>query len=204
MEINKSQKKIKEIINAAENNKKEIRQKISDEADTLVRTQREQAKKEKLKIFADNLRRYREQKKLNRNQFGALLGLKPPNYYPYEAGTQEPGALLVMQITNVLGITINDLFSTDQRKQETEGMQCQIWFTAHNLEATYDGNDTLILYPEGLPPETISITEAKDIIKISEQKNIPTMQDTIITEIFRAIHKRTPGKKAAGELRQKK
>lgn len=66
-------------------------------------------KEEKLKIFADNLRKARENAGLSKPAAAEKLNIQPAQYYRYEGGRAEPGMLMVTDIANKLQIPVATL-----------------------------------------------------------------------------------------------
>ena len=68
-------------------------------------------KEEKLKLFAENLRKARENAGLSKPETASKLNIQPAQYYRYEAGSAEPGIFIAIEMGKLFGITTTKLFT---------------------------------------------------------------------------------------------
>ncbi len=72
-----------------------------------------------VKKFSENLKRIREEKKISRRQLAAKIGIEENSVGAYERGTREPNISRIIQLTEILGITINDLIETPMEAKKS-------------------------------------------------------------------------------------
>lgn len=68
--------------------------------------------------FAENLRKYREQKGLKSIEFAQMLGLKYPTYLNYENNGKEPKFEVLVKIADLLNVSLDELLGRDCTKAE--------------------------------------------------------------------------------------
>ena len=68
-----------------------------------------------MKNVAENLRRYRQTKKLTQEQVAQHLHIDRTTYNKYEAGVVVPPLEACVTLCAILGITPNDLLDWDRR-----------------------------------------------------------------------------------------
>jgi len=66
-----------------------------------------------MKIFAERLKRLREERELSQRKLAAILGLNHSSYARYEHNTAEPTQEMVLKIADFFGVSVNYLFGTD-------------------------------------------------------------------------------------------
>ncbi len=147
-------------------------------------------KQEFLKIFSENLKRAREAKGLTKIQFGDMCGLLPSNYHRYESGSQEPGVITALLMSSILNVSINELFSSETNQRVLEGLRCQAWFEAHGISTSYDNENIITLYSDDFPTKTITVDNAKTVIKETKDLITPVLRDIVMAEIIKAKFKK--------------
>ncbi len=63
-----------------------------------------------MKRFGENLRAYRSIKKLSQRKLGELLGVSARTVSDWECGNTEPDIKTIKEITNVLNVSLDELF----------------------------------------------------------------------------------------------
>lgn len=155
-------------------------------------------KQELLKIFANNLKQTREARGLTKIQFGDMCGLLPSNYHRYESGSQEPGVITALLMSTILNVSINELFSSETNQRVVDGLQCQAWFEAHGFSTSYDNKNIITLYSDDFPVKTITVDNAKAVIKETKNMITPVLRDIVMAEIIKAkFNKPKSSKKTA-------
>ena len=76
-------------------------------------------KKEILKQFGENLKRIRKEKKISRAQISQMIGLDENSVGSYERGGREPGLSRIIQLTEILGVSLGELIEdSDEVKKK--------------------------------------------------------------------------------------
>lgn len=79
-------------------------------------------KEEKLKLFASNLKRLREQAAMTKRAVATAAGIIPQQYYRYEDGTSEPGIVMAAKLAAVFSASVQELFAVVD-KPESEATE---------------------------------------------------------------------------------
>lgn len=153
-----------------------------------IKQEKEEQRNTALQIFARNLKKYREIQGFNKNQFAKLCGMLSPNYSRYEAGVQEPGAIMAIQIASLLGVTVEDLFE-DNNDTTIDANICLAWFEARGMETSYDGDNTIAVIADGLPAYILTLEQAKTIITNAETTIEPSLKAAALAETLKATTK---------------
>lgn len=194
-------KSFESLIKEAKTNLTENKQIIGEEANDFLNKQKEEKKKEYLKYFSQNLKRYREKKNLSKNQLGNMCGLLPPNYHRYEAGIQEPGAITALKIAAILGITVQELFAPPQDPR-INGYECQGWFESLGFKTYFDDENTISIVIDGIPTQTVTVEEAKEIIESTKTLMSPIIQEVAALETIKRNYKNQPKTRVAAILQK--
>lgn len=156
--------------------------------------------------FAERLRFYREDKKLTQTQLAKRLGLTPQTYNRYEKNGAKPSILLLINIANALGITVNRLIGGYDPSRCDLALfylsKVSIDYKAENEsivvrrplreELTPDEMDAYEASGEKNPTEGVPLTESELCYYLNfawETANRKTEQDmdTIVATTFRPL-----------------
>lgn len=176
--------KTREILKKALENDKSIRAAISEEVNNILRSNKEEKRKRHIEAFSRNLKKYREKKNLTKLQVANMCGLLPPNYYRYESGQNEPGAITAIQISEILGVKVEDLFEISPDESKKSAAALQSYFEQRGYATSYDGLNTITIIRNVSDITEISRITINDAIEI--QNSIEQMLTPIIQEIITA------------------
>lgn len=70
-------------------------------------------------MFGDQIKSYRENKKMTQNEIASILEVSPATVSKYEAGTLEPNIESLKRLAELFGISIDELLRDDKEKIDT-------------------------------------------------------------------------------------
>lgn len=178
--------KTREILKAALENDKSIRATISEDINNVLRSNKEERRKRHIEAFSRNLKKIRENKKLTKLQVANMCGLLPPNYYRYESGQNEPGAITAILLSEILGVTVEDLFEIAPDDKKEGALSLQSYFEQLGFATSYDGLNTITIIRNvagNTEVNYVTIMEAIEIKQDIEQMLNPVIQDLITAKL---------------------
>lgn len=145
-------------------------------------------KEEKLKIFADNLRKARENAGLSKPAAADKLNIQPAQYYRYEAGSAEPGIFIVIEMGKLFGVTTTELFhgiESDISKADYIVNKLRSYgITANIIEGD---SEHLQIQLRDFPPSKESITFMENVISVAEEATQLTLEKAVPSAYFKVL-----------------
>ena len=115
-----------------------------------------------------------------------MCGLLPPNYYRYESGQNEPGAITAIQLSEILGVTVEDLFEIAPDNKKEDALSLQSYFEQLGFATSYDGLNTITIIRNVSGNTDVNYVTIKEAIVIKqdiEQMLNPVIQDLITAKL---------------------
>ncbi|MBO5637925.1 MAG: helix-turn-helix transcriptional regulator [Acidaminococcaceae bacterium] len=145
-------------------------------------------KEEKLQIFANNLRRARENTGLSKPETAKKLNIKPAQYYRYEAGKAEPGILMAIEIANLFQVTTTDLFDgIESNVSKADYIITKLRGYGVNAMTIEGKPERILLQFKNSPPSDVSIDIMDRVISIAEDHAKQIMKDSIPQAFFKVL-----------------
>lgn len=95
--------------------------------------------KKEYTAFNQNLKCYREQAGYSANEFAAMIGLTPNTYYAYETKDREPSFSILLKISQILHVSIDDMLGNAQDTAQNHYIQF-LRSIGLNVDITDNGN----------------------------------------------------------------
>lgn len=175
--------KTRELLKLAMQNDKSIRETIATDLNNILKENKDKQRKQYLEAFAHNLKTYRERNNLSKLQVANMCGLRAPNYYRYESGQHEPGALTALQLADILGTTVTKLFEIEPNNKEFTALSLQSFFEQQGLATSYDGMNTLTIIRNDNAIYYLSLNEAQELKTALEEMINPIIKKIITAQL---------------------
>ena len=96
--------------------------------------------------LGNNLKKYREQKKLSQRKLAKKIGIHHVNYYRYEKDKILPSAEIIKKLSLVLEISIDDLILTEKEKNNLRTSNKELLERLDKIDQLSKKNRDSIIY----------------------------------------------------------
>ena len=146
-------------------------------------------KEDKLNLFANNLRKARENTGLSKPEAAKKLNIKPAQYYRYESASAEPGILMAIEIAKLFKVPTKELFSgieSDISKADYIINTLRGYgIKADKIEGRTDR--ILVQFKQFPRLCDVSVALMERVIAVAEDKTKQVMQDCIPQAFFKVF-----------------
>ncbi|MDO3661438.1 MULTISPECIES: transcriptional regulator SknR [Bacillus] len=93
-------------------------------------------------MFSENLKKCRKQKKLTQQNMADKLGITRPAYTAYELGSREPDYKTLINISNILDVSLDYLLKGESNEKEFQDEAKKVLNDPETFLAAKDGEIT--------------------------------------------------------------
>lgn len=145
-------------------------------------------KEEKLKIFAENLRKARENAGLSKPETASKLNIQPAQYYRYEAGSAEPGIFIAIEMGKLFGITTTELFhGIESDLSKTDYIVNKLREYGISAISIEGDSEHIQIQIRDYPPSKESISFIEAVISVAEETTRLTMKNAFPAAFFKVL-----------------
>lgn len=145
-------------------------------------------KEEKLKIFAENLRKARENAGLSKPETASKLNIQPAQYYRYEAGSAEPGIFIAIEMGKLFGITTTELFhGIESDLSKTDYIVNKLREYGISAISIEGDSEHIQIQFRDYPPSKESISFIEAVISVAEETTRLTMKNAFPAAFFKVL-----------------
>ena len=145
-------------------------------------------KEEKLKLFAENLRKARENAGLSKPETASKLNIQPAQYYRYEAGSAEPGIFIAIEMGKLFGITTTELFhGIESDLSKTDYIVNKLREYGISAISIEGDSEHIQIQFRDYPPSKESISFIEAVISVAEETTRLTMKNAFPAAFFKVL-----------------
>lgn len=145
-------------------------------------------KEDKLKIFAENLRKARESAGLSKPAAAEKLNIQPAQYYRYEAGRAEPGMFMVTDIASKLQIPVSMLLEgIEEDTLKNEFIVNRLRSYGIPAEVIVGDNEHIMVQINNFRPSKEPVNFMEEVLSIADEIAKDAMKKAVPVAYFKLL-----------------